>query len=412
MIRSALLSLTAATALLLAAGVQAQQPPSQGPGQTRAQGKVVPSPKPEPPPMPKESSLFLDHREEMRRFVLAISHYARSQRKDFAIVAQNGLELLNKLEGVEESKPRPAPARAYTMALDGILVEGFHYGYRQFDTPMPPVRRKKTLPLLQQAKKAGVKILTVDYALDSLHVDDAYRQSQELGYVPFVAQARGLDLNFLPHSPKTPVNENADHILSFRDVRNFAWLVDTTPHGTEAQFALKMHETNYDLLIVPVFHGRTPLSRQAVETLRYKKLGSRRLVFAQVNIGMAAAYDYFWKPEWKEGAPSFVSASVTGNPDLHWIEYWKPEWQKIVSGDPNSYIYGVIAQGFDGIVLDGLDTYQFFEGPQKKEEDEEEEEEIAVKPEEAKPASPPQQQPTPKPSGPMVLSPAAGSLPQ
>ena len=37
---------------------------------------------------------------------------------------------------------------------------------------------------------------------------------------------------------------------------------------------------NYDAVIVDVFHGRLPLTRQAVETLKYKKIGSRRLVLA------------------------------------------------------------------------------------------------------------------------------------
>lgn len=418
-----------ATFLLCGAGAFAQQqqaPQAFPPGQARAQLKPVgePAAKEDAGPLEQEP-VFVDYREEMRRFVQSISAYARKQKKNFAIVAQNGLELLNKIEGLEESKPRPAPARAYMHAIDGILVENLYYGFRQLDRPLPPNRHKRALGLLAQAKRAGLKILTVDYALDSLHLEDAYKRSLDAGFVPFVAPARGYDLSFLPHNPARPIDENPDNILSFPAVRNFAWLMDSAPYGTESQFAMRMHETNYDMLLINVNHGRAMLSQRAVETLKYKKLGARRLVFAHIDIGTAAAYDYFWKPDWKEGSPTFVSVPVKGNPDLYRVEYWKPEWQQIITGNTNSYIQGALFLGFDGVVLDGLDAFQYFERPEGKKEDTDEdiEEEGATQAVQAQPEAPaapapkapepaaekPTEKPAaPKPSGPLMLSPAAG----
>ena len=43
------------------------------------------------------------------------------------------------------------------------------------------------------------------------------------------------------------------------------------------------------------------------------------------------------------------------------MEYWQPGWKKLIAGDTNSYIYGIIRQGFDGVLIDGLDAYKFFE---------------------------------------------------
>ena len=109
-------------------------------------------------------------------------------------------------------------------------------------------------------------------------------------------------------------------------------------------------------------HGRLPLSKQAVETLKYKKLGSKRLVLAHVDIGSAASHDYFWQPDWREGSPSWISGPTKDNPDRHFIQYWHPEWQGIIFGDTNSYIYGLTTQGFDGVILTGLDSYKYFLG--------------------------------------------------
>jgi uncharacterized protein (TIGR01370 family) len=130
-----------------------------------------------------------------------------------------------------------------------------------------------------------------------------------------------------------------------------------------------MHDTNFDALIVSVFHGRLPLSPQAVETLKYKKLGSRRLVLARVDIASISAGSFFWKPNWREGSPNFIDTPMAGEPDRHWIQYWRPAWQRIVSGNPDSYLFGVIAQGFDGVVLAGLDAWRHFEsGPKDDDE--------------------------------------------
>ncbi len=33
----------------------------------------------------------------------------------------------------------------------------------------------------------------------------------------------------------------------------------------------------------------------------------------------------------------------------------------MTTGNTNSYLYGIVAQGFDGVILDGLDTVKFLE---------------------------------------------------
>jgi len=154
------------------------------------------------------------------------------------------------------------------------------------------------------------------------------------------------------------------------DAKNFLYLGDSSGFGRQDEFALKIHDTNYDIIAVNIMHGRTPLSRQAVETLKYKKLGSKRLVLAHVDIGSAAAYDYYWQDGWREGSPSWIASPLKDNPDRYYVQYWRQEWQNLLYGDTNSYVYGLIAQGFDGVILTGLETYKYFIGGDSGEEEE------------------------------------------
>ena len=132
---------------------------------------------------------------------------------------------------------------------------------------------------------------------------------------------------------------------------------------------MRIHDTNYDMIVVNIMHGRTPLTKQAIETLKYKKIGSKRLVLAHVDIGSAAAYDYYWQPGWREGSPVWISGPHNDNPDRYYVQYWHPEWQSLIFGDTNSYIYGLIAQGFDGVVLNGLNAYKYHLGDTGEEDE-------------------------------------------
>ncbi len=311
-------------------------------------------------PNAPRSAIILDYREEMRKFIQSISIFARKYRPDFAIIAENGLDLVVKRE--EDDETRTFPARTYVRSIDGVLQEAMFFGKQKFGKPNANKEsQEQTLKLAEQAQKSGLKVFTMDYARTPAVIDKAIRMNAAKKFIPFVAPAKGRDLNSLPRYPKRPVNENPNSIVSLSTVRNFLRIGDSAAFGRQDEFTLKIHETNYDLVIVDVFHGRSPLSKQAVETLKYKKIGGRRKVLAYMDIGSASSYLYYWKPYWREGSPLWLSAPVRGDPDRFYVEYWNPEWQKIITGDTKSYVYGAIDLGFDGVVLGGIDAYRYFE---------------------------------------------------
>ncbi|MCI0471716.1 MAG: endo alpha-1,4 polygalactosaminidase, partial [Candidatus Aminicenantes bacterium] len=83
----------------------------------------------------------------------------------------------------------------------------------------------------------------------------------------------------------------------------------------------------------------------------------RRLVLAYLSIGEAENYRWYWQAGWKPGNPSWLGAE---NPDWkgnYAVSYWASEWQAIVF----QYVDAIIAAGFDGVYLDKIDEYEYWE---------------------------------------------------
>ncbi len=334
---------------------------AQNQGQRRVNG--VPIDVAPPPPPIVNTGPLIDLREEMRRFVQSISAYAKSLRPNFIVLANGGTDLLVKRDTIIETKV--SPARAYMRALDGIVQEGMFYdvarGERPFGAPSIGDRQKLLLDRAAFAKKNGLKVFAIDFGTKNAAVDAAYKVARKNNYVSFMTDAPTIDTHRIPKYPSRPFDENPSNILSLNMVKNFAVIRNSAPFGRPDQFALKMHDTNYDMLAVEVFHGRRALSRRAVETLKYKKIGAKRLVLAYMDIGSAASYYYYWQPDWREGSPHWISAPQRNDPDRYNVKFWQSAWKQIFVGDTNSYIYGLITQGFDGVIIDGLEAYKMLE---------------------------------------------------
>jgi cysteinyl-tRNA synthetase, unknown class len=100
-----------------------------------------------------------------------------------------------------------------------------------------------------------------------------------------------------------------------------------------------------------------------IETIRRGKAGRR--VVAYVSIGEAEDYRPYWQKSWDadgDGKPDTVAPKFLNleNPDWkgnYRVRYWQPEWQRIML----PAVDRVVAQGFDGIYLDIVDAFEFYE---------------------------------------------------
>ena len=292
-----------------------------------------------------------DYRAAMRQFVQAISAQAKKADPSFLVVPQGGVALLT-----DDGRP----ATDYLKAIDGVGQEEVFYGYDNKDNRRTP--RKETDSFLRQlavAKKAGKPVLSIDYANKRDLMDDAYARNKAAGFIPFVADRRGLD--GIPAYPEMPVDVNAADVKALKDVRNFLYVIDGSKFGSKEKYVAALAQTNHDLLVVDLFTGDWPASADDVKRLKIKASGGRRLVLCYVSVGEAEDYRFYWQKGWQPGKPAFL-----GKEDPQWkhnfaVRYWEPAWQALFVGGAESYLARVRAAGFDGIYLDKVDEFEWFE---------------------------------------------------
>jgi cysteinyl-tRNA synthetase len=300
----------------------------------------------EKPPAPRR-----DYRTAMREFVQAISAQAKKADPAFLVVPQGGVGLLTD---------KGKPAGDYLKAIDGVGQEEIFYGFDNKDNLKTP--QKETDRFLKQlavAKTAGKTVLSIDYASKRDLMDDAYAKNAAAGFVPFVADRRGLDA--VPRYPEKPVNETANDVKALKDARNFLYLIDGGRFGSKEKYLAALTKTNHDLLVIDLFTGNWTATADDLKLLKVKANGGRRLVLCYVSIGEAEDYRFYWQKGWKPGSPAFL-----GPENLQWkrnfaVKYWEPAWQALFVGGKDSYLARVQTAGFDGIYLDKVDEYEWFE---------------------------------------------------
>lgn len=295
-----------------------------------------------------------DYREDMRNFVEGISSYAKNSDSDFFIIPQNGPELLT-LDG-EEDGPE---AEDYISSIDGVGREDLFYGYRKDNKATPKSEQKYLTSFMDLAVNNGIKIMVTDYCRSHPKMDKSYSKNEAKNYISFAANHRELDN--IPSYPAKPYNENSSGILDLNDAKNFLYLINPEQFSTKQEFLNTLKQTNYDVILIDLFFNDAALSLSDISSLKLKANGAQRIVICYMSIGEAEDYRYYWQNDWKNNPPSWLAGE---NP--HWkgnfkVRYWDQNWQDIIYGNSSAYLDKILASGFDGVYLDIIDAFEYFE---------------------------------------------------
>ena len=124
-------------------------------------------------------------------------------------------------------------------------------------------------------------------------------------------------------------------------------------------FVKTINESRRDIIVIDYsFDGGKAGAWRPLEIKAMKQSDSRRRIIAYLSIGEAEDYRPYWRKEWSRGKrPSFLLAENKEWKGNFRVRYWNLEWQKIVI----AYLDTILAQGFDGVYLDIVDGYEFFE---------------------------------------------------
>jgi cysteinyl-tRNA synthetase len=297
----------------------------------------------------------LYYRQEMRNFVIAINAYSKLNNPNFLIIPQNGIELVTS-DGNEDG----SLANDYLSAIDGHGQEDLFYGYNNDDEATPAEDNTYLRIFLDLSKNAGNTILVTDYCSTQSKMADSYTQNNTAGYVSFAANHRELDN--IPGYPAPIYGENSNVITSLSQAKNFLYLINPINFSSKTDFINAVTSTNYDLLIMDLFFNETTeFTAGEITQLKNKANGGKRLVISYMSIGEAEDYRYYWQSGWNTGNPAWLDEE---NPDWegnYKVRYWEPEWQNIIFGNDNSYTKKILNAGFDGVYLDIIDAFEYFE---------------------------------------------------
>lgn len=310
------------------------------------------------------SALAADYREQMRALIIKISRFARRVNKNFIVMTRGGLELIEKVSGGEEDAAR-STATTYIRSIDGILLHNLFFRPPSGDVEAgqtDTAERERTLRLAKLGQKNGLQIWVTDFASNSDTAKKSYELNGANGFIPLTVDKINSGFDRIPEYPARPVSENSNSIMGLKSVRNFLFMVNPSRFDTQDDMVERLRLTNFDALVLDVFdRAQNPFTKKNVRKLQLKKIGSRRLVLAVMNISLADSSHYYWKPGWTVGNPRFIGASAPGAPDRHLAQYWDRAWHDIITGKPDSYIYGIAKQGFDGVLLDGVENFKLYE---------------------------------------------------
>ena len=302
-----------------------------------------------------DNSDDIEYKQEMRKFVIDISQYARSIQNNFIVIPQNGIELVT-----ETGDETAEPSQEYLNAIDGHGQEDLFFGYDNDDEPTSTEATQYLRIFLDISRTVGNMILVTDYCSTPANMDESYALNNAADYISFAANQRELDN--IPAYPSPIFNSNPDDILVLDDAVNFLYLINPENYTSISDFIADVTITNYDLLIMDLFfHDGTEFTQSEIEQLKSKSNGGSRLVICYMSIGEAEDYRYYWQSGWNTNPPDWLDEENPNWEGNFKVKYWDSEWQAIIFGNDDSYLKKIIDAGFDGVYLDIVDAFEHFE---------------------------------------------------
>lgn len=291
-------------------------------------------------------------RQDMRDFVIGISQKAKGMKSNFAVIPQNGIELVTE-NGEEDS----AISLAYLNAIDGNGQEDLFFGYDNDDQATNTSDSNYLKGLLNVSKNNGKTILVTDYCSTPSKIVASYQQNFSSGYISFAAPERSL--NMIPSG--NPYNMNSSIVSNLAEVKNFLYLVNPVNFASKSAFINAVTATNYDAIIMDLFLNDETFTASEINQLRNKANGGKRIVICYMSIGEAEDYRYYWENSWNSSKPSWLENENSDWPGNFKVKYWNDDWQKIIYKNYDSYLNKILIADFDGVYLDIIDGFEYFE---------------------------------------------------
>ena len=291
----------------------------------------------------------------MRNFVIEIAEFSRKQDPNFIIIPQNGHDLLIKSDG--------EIAEEYLSAVDGLGQESLIFGYYGDNTITPQDSKEYLLQFLRTAKREGKPVFVTDYTDEDQKIKRSYERNSLNGFISFPAPER--ELTIVPESSDFIRNKNTNDINTLSDAKNFLYLLNYENYDSKEELLSALSNTNFDVFIMDAFFWGKIFTKDDLNRIRTKEDGGKRLLISYMSIGEAEDYRFYWQEEWDRTELSWIDSENPNWPGNFKVKYWNPDWKQIIYGENDSYTQLIIDAGFDGVYLDIIDGFWYFENKEK-----------------------------------------------
>jgi cysteinyl-tRNA synthetase, unknown class len=302
----------------------------------------------------KEEQETRDFRQDMRVLVQDLSAYARTAHPGFIVIPQNGQDLLTT-----NGQANGPVAANYVQTVNGQAQEDLFFGYNNDDEPTLPDQRNTLLAWMNRAVSLNLRGIVIDYCSTPSHVDSSHAWNDAHGFLSFAASHRELDN--IPTYPPTPYGVHSDSVTALSQARNFLYLINPAEYADKSAFLLALQHTDYDAIIIDLDFDDGHLTAADVTSLRKKDHGGQRLVLCYMSIGEAEDYRFYWQEGWRSQPPAWLGPENPDWPGNFKVRYWDPGWHAIIFGNDNSYLKKILDADFDGVYLDLIDSFEFWE---------------------------------------------------
>ncbi len=129
----------------------------------------------------------------------------------------------------------------------------------------------------------------------------------------------------------------------------------------------RVKDSKYDLIIIDYSSDGSETGEYSSTDVTYMKSSGdkEKLLISYISIGEAENYRFYWNTSWDanedgipdDGAPEWLDIENPEWEGNYKVHYWDPDWQNII----NQYLDRIIAAGFDGIYMDIIDAYEYYE---------------------------------------------------
>ena len=179
------------------------------------------------------------------------------------------------------------------------------------------------------------------------------------GLAIFFLDPWGKPLNYTPNS----------FDISGFSVNDFTYILQYDGFNSRESAISALRSTDYDLIIMELYYSGDVWMPEEIEEIANKNGTNPKKLLCYMSIGEAENYRPYWQDDWDsngdgvpdDGAPDWLDIE---NPDWegnYKVRYWMPEWQELIFGSNESYLDLILARNFDGVYLDIVDAFEYYE---------------------------------------------------